>query len=680
MGDSSVITSIVRRRRPRRPVLLLLGAAVAAAAAIASVAVAAVVNDSGSVSVEVADKDHSSGLVSLAYAKVEYIGSSANNQSSGTGIFDPFVRLQGSPIEKGYNTNGAVAFDTKAGQWTHAIKASAIPTVDCDGSGPGTARCWELFNDINENNTAKYISLNEVEIWFTTNPSLVGFVDPSGFPSGATKVYDFSGDIRIHDVNQGSGRGDLRYLIPLTSIDAFTNDTYFVLYSKWGTSAATSPDGNGYGTDGGFEEWKVRKTPNIHITKTANPVGPVSAGTSIGFDVSISNTGTADATGVTISDALPAGGGLNWSLSPAFSGCSITGAVGAQTLSCSFATLAAGASLGPIHITSGTSKLDCAVISNTATIAATNADGGTSTATVTVQCPDVSIVKAANPVGPVSAGDPIGFDITVSNAGPGDAANVTVSDPLPAGLGSDLDWSLDPSFAGCSITGAVGSQSLSCTFASLASGGSIGPIHITSGTSQQDCADVSNTATVASGNDGGGSSTDTVSVQCAAIRILKESTKAGNPLVLNAGAVFSYGTGLSVTDTTDGTLGDEDTAIGSVCVSGLAPGTYTVNEEGAPVGYGAATQTNQSVEAVNGTNCTTNLPSGSGVVTFTNAPLSDIQVNFRDGGSNETNATISCDNTTGTSDTTAVTGWDSSDTITGIDAPTTIICTITIDP
>jgi hypothetical protein len=55
-------------------------------------------------------------------------------------------------------------------------------------------------------------------------------------------------------------------------------------------------------------------------------------------------------------------------------------------------------------------------------------------------------------------------------------------------------------------------------------------------------------------------------------------------------------------------------------------------------------------------------------------------VNFRDGGSGETSATITCDNTTGTGDNTAATGWDTSQTITGIEAPTTVHCTIEIDP
>jgi hypothetical protein len=81
-----------------------------------------------------------------------------------------------------------------------------------------------------------------------------------------------------------------------------------------------------------------------------------------------------------------------------------------------------------------------------------------------------------------------------------------------------------------------------------------------------------------------------------------------------------------------------------------------------------------------GTNCTDNPPTGSAVVTFTDPPTSDIQVNFRDGGSGETSATITCDNTTGTGDDTPATGWDTSRTVTGIEAPTTIHCTIEIDP
>lgn len=174
--------------------------------------------------------------------------------------------------------------------------------------------------------------------------------------------------------------------------------------------------------------------------------------------------------------------------------------------------------------------------------------------------------------------------------------------------------------------------------------------------------------------------TYTNELQVGALQIVKNSTKGG--AVANAGAVFSYN-GSSVTD--NGT-GDADPAAGSVCVSGLLTGNYTVNETTPPPGYGdaPASQDDQVVTVVAGTNCGANPPTGSAVATFTNAPLADIQVNFRDGGSGETSLTsMSCENTGTTGSTTPATGWDDSITHEGIEidpSPRTITCTIVIDP
>jgi hypothetical protein len=172
--------------------------------------------------------------------------------------------------------------------------------------------------------------------------------------------------------------------------------------------------------------------------------------------------------------------------------------------------------------------------------------------------------------------------------------------------------------------------------------------------------------------------TFTNELQVGALRILKNSTKGG--AVTTSGAVFSYD-GSSVTDNG---LGDEDPLVGRVCVSGLLPGDYTVDETSPPPGYADAPGEPQTVTVVTGTNCTDNLPSGGAVATFTNAPLADIQVNFRDGGSGETSATsITCENTGTAPDTTTAAGWDSSVTHAGIEidpSPRTVTCTIVIDP
>ena len=394
-----MITRALKWKRPRRSVFPLLVAATVASLLFATVALA-LISDSGSHTVVVPDSSESL-TADLGNATVEYIGSDSDTSSSGTGLFDPFLRIQGSPTEEGYNTcsqknpcgGDVTEFDTKTGSWTKAILASAIPVVDCDGDEATEGDCWELFVDINEGNNAKYVSLNEVEVWLTTNSAITDYDTDTetGFTgqAGTTQVYDFSGEILIHDVNEGSGRGDLLYLIP---VQAFESDDYFVLYSEWGTSTGASPDGKGWGSEGGFEEWKVRKAPNVSIVKTADQ-GTVNAGSTIGFTITVSNTGAAAASNVTINDPLPAGG--DWSLSPSFTGCTITGAVGTQVLECSFSSLASGGTIGPIHITSPTTAADCGVVNNLATVSV----GGTAVddddASIIIQCGALRITKTA---------------------------------------------------------------------------------------------------------------------------------------------------------------------------------------------------------------------------------------------------------------------------------------------
>ena len=554
-----MFTRIAQRKRPRRPAYVFMVAGSVAAILVASVALA-LISDTGTFDVTVASSA-TSKTADLGNASVEYIGSSASNQSSGTGLFDPFVRLQGSPTEAGYNTcsqtscgGDVTEFDTKTGTWTHAILASAIPVVDCGGDLVGT-NCWELFNDINEGNSTKYVSLNEVEVWLTTNARITGYNATTGF-AGATQIYDFTGSILIHDVNQGSGRGDLRYLIP---VQPFNAGDYFVLYSKWGTTAGDAPDGKTWGSEGGFEEWKVRKAPSVTIVKTADAAS-VNAGANIGFTVTVTNGGAADATGVTVNDPLPntAGSGVDWSItsqSPTGS-CSITGSPPTETLTCGPLTLAAGGGSLTVHVQSGTSGASCGTYTNTATFTSTNAGTGFDTASTTVNC--------------------------------------------------------------------------------------------------------------------------------AAILILKNSSKlvGGVPVrVSNAGAVFSItGPGSysnSVTDSDTTGTEDEDASVGEICISGLAPGSYTVTETTPPAGYtGSGSGT---AVATAGTNCTDNQPSGTDVLTLTNNPTYDIQVNFRDGGSGDTSATISCTNVTEDS-TTPPAGWDTSSTSTGETFIGNVVCTITVDP
>ena len=266
-------------------------------------------------------------------------------------------------------------------------------------------------------------------------------------------------------------------------------------------------------------------TPQLHITKVADNA-TVSAGSPIGFTITVSNdaAATGSASGVSISDPLPGGIGIHWSVaSQSGSACSVN-TTAPQTLTCAVGTLAPGASY-QVDVTSPTTASSCTVYPNQATASATNQTSGDvqASASTTVQCPNVSVLKTADSA-TVNAGDPMNFNVVISNsaaAGTGTATNVVLSDPLPAGTG--VSWSIDKQDANdCTIGGPVGGQHLDCTIPSLAPGSTY-TVHITSATQFASCTQYQNIASVSVGNENGGpfTSSATITVQCPGLQISK---------------------------------------------------------------------------------------------------------------------------------------------------------------
>jgi uncharacterized repeat protein (TIGR01451 family) len=121
----------------------------------------------------------------------------------------------------------------------------------------------------------------------------------------------------------------------------------------------------------------------LSLSKTAD-AATAAAGSSIGFTLMASNPGTGTAQVVTLNDPLPAGTGINWSISPAYSGPGSCG-IANGTLSCSFGSLSSGATAS-VHVASTTTVSGCGVYANTATASSTNASSAQASATTTVQC------------------------------------------------------------------------------------------------------------------------------------------------------------------------------------------------------------------------------------------------------------------------------------------------------
>ena len=133
--------------------------------------------------------------------------------------------------------------------------------------------------------------------------------------------------------------------------------------------------------------------PDVSIQKgTSTP--HVSAGDSVTYTITVTAGGTGNSTNVTASDTLPSG--VAWNAPGGTDGgsCTITSGV----LHCSFGSMAPGAEK---HVTlTGTAGTGaCPSIDNTATVSSdVDVDSSNNSAgpvQITVDCPDVSVVKTA---------------------------------------------------------------------------------------------------------------------------------------------------------------------------------------------------------------------------------------------------------------------------------------------
>jgi hypothetical protein len=179
----------------------------------------------------------------------------------GSGVFEPFVRVQGNGMSQGFNTDGSVTLDTKAGTWTHSIQ---LGTIGGDIIGGVSYRTFAL--DINQAKSKELLSLDALQIYLGNTPSPTGF-DPNwaspgdGFDAPGTDaklVYDLDAGannevLMNYALFNGSGLGiDMVVYIPDTLFGGASATDYLYLYSQWGGK------GGDYVDNDGFQEWRAK--------------------------------------------------------------------------------------------------------------------------------------------------------------------------------------------------------------------------------------------------------------------------------------------------------------------------------------------------------------------------------------------------------------------------------------
>ncbi|HET6545900.1 MAG TPA: DUF11 domain-containing protein [Rhodanobacteraceae bacterium] len=315
-----------------------------------------------------------------------------------------------------------------------------------------------------------------------------------------------------------SGSGSINE--PLGTLPAGTSVNYAIFAtvganppsSVTNTATATPSDGTGCtATSCSSSVTLPVVTPDLLLTKTVFGSN-VSPGGTVHYTVTLANNGDGDAGAILVSDPVPSG------LTPftwVCSGADCPASSGSGAINETLAGLPAGAQV--VYTTTAVVVANPPpTITNTAT--ATPSDGTgcsgtncTSSVTLTVVpagTPSIVVTKTAD-VGTASPGGTVVYTVTVANQGDGDAAAITVSDPLPAGV-TAFTWTC----SGLNCPAASGSGAVNETLAGLPAGALV-TYAITATLAANPPASVTNTAT-ATPSDGAGCSgtscTDAVTV------------------------------------------------------------------------------------------------------------------------------------------------------------------------
>ena len=169
-------------------------------------------------------------------------------QPTGTGVFKPFLTMQASPMEQGYNSSTG-NFDTKREpQWNHEIRLSDLRITNFGG-----VEYFGFVVDINEPNSPNksMISLDALRIWTSATTQFSLSTDSNGFFNGSLGQlrYDLGNNSVLYDDrNSGSGQSDIAFYIPVSYFAGAQLSDFVYMYQRWGGTDAS---------EGGFEETAI---------------------------------------------------------------------------------------------------------------------------------------------------------------------------------------------------------------------------------------------------------------------------------------------------------------------------------------------------------------------------------------------------------------------------------------
>src|SRR2546423_4762808 len=165
----------------------------------------------------------------------------SDQQPAGTGFIDPFLRVQASPTEQGYNTDGGFPFNDKnPHNFQHSVLLSSLMQFNLNGT-----EYFKFMLDANQSGTSNHnFTLTQLQIYTANSGSLLPMsLNSDGTIALGNLAYNMNAggtNNTVITTATGSGKYDAVVYIPVSLFNL--SDKYVYLYFA----------GQG---NGGFEEW-----------------------------------------------------------------------------------------------------------------------------------------------------------------------------------------------------------------------------------------------------------------------------------------------------------------------------------------------------------------------------------------------------------------------------------------
>ena len=215
---------------------------------------------------------NNNGTISDGSNSVKFIFD--QQQPSGTGVLDSFLRVQRNGTEQGYNTTvanaGQLPFEEKFGNFTHDVLFSSMKSAN---------GVFSFVLDIGEpvNKTNSLLSLDGLKLYKATSGGQnSSTTDGSGNANGIIGTLLWNMDALADNYilldanrngNPGNGVSDMLMEVPEAVFTGMMPNEYFILWSRFGLQEGATAGAGSFGT---FEEWALL-LPGLPVVGVPEP-------------------------------------------------------------------------------------------------------------------------------------------------------------------------------------------------------------------------------------------------------------------------------------------------------------------------------------------------------------------------------------------------------------------------